>query len=202
MDRQAAGSDHDRECGRLLHIFYPAGTAGLRFRLGACHDRAVLPVGARLNGGVEVTRLLLVLLLGCWAYWSMPTDAVSRVQQSWAIRDPKPLPKKTPSRFKAEAFIQNYFAALSRHDFQTAKRSLDPKLDPKWSDGYEQYWQQFEPGSLSITVQSIATDAQGFSKVKFLRRGKFNGVTVQSRWIYVVADRGSDFRINSISLIK
>ena len=56
MDRETAGFGYDRECGRLLHIVRDAGTSGLRFGLGACHDRAVLPVFDCLDVGEAPVR--------------------------------------------------------------------------------------------------------------------------------------------------
>ena len=112
-----------------------------------------------------------------------------------------PFPKKEQNVLKptAETFIENYFAALNRHDFKAAKRVLAPTLDPKWVKGYEGYWQKFERGSLSIRILLRTTNIQDLTKVQFTRYGKFKGVPVKSDWIYWLSGSKTDFRIISIA---
>lgn len=129
-------------------------------------------------------------------------ESKGQEQPGQEVKTPiSPFPKKEQDVLKptAETFIENYFVALNRHDFKAAKRVLAPMLDPKWVKDYERYWQNFESGSLSISIRSIATDKQNLTKVRFTRYGKFKGVKAESNWIYWLSESKSDFRIISIA---
>lgn len=107
---------------------------------------------------------------------------------------PSPSVTLSPTQMTVEDFMNRYFEALNRHDFNTAYAFLSPAWGVEFKE-FQQYWSKFEAGSIKSRILTITQSSSQSAIVTLRWSGRRDGKTVKLRFQCSLRATPSSYRI-------